>query len=255
MNDRILDEDKYIRDVQNYFKSILEGRLLSINTETMNDDELLHSLPYGITDSDKSLCFANNLCTWFSIGESRELEFVRPYKQICLTYGEESSININYSRFWTPITFRNHNNSYFGNQSGVNTIDEMQVNPESFFSEHYGEKIFYICGKRGVDQFGRKQLCLLFAFNNNNPTYIRKYIAASQLYTLQEIINNPIDYHILPEATIVFEWNGQSKKNYRIVGHPVIYELVNRIYMEEFSEAFNSKYQYMLSRNEHILTS
>ena len=94
-----------------------------------------------------------------------------------------------------------------------------------------------------------------YAFNNVNPTYIRKYIINSQLYTLQEIINNPIEYHILPETTIVFEWNGQTKKNYRIVGHPVIYELVNRIYTEEFSESFNSKYRDILSRNEHILNS
>ena len=255
MNDRILDEVKYSQDVRKYYKSILEGRFLSINTETMNDDELLHSLPYGLTDSDRSLCFANNLCTWFTIGESRELEFVRPYKQMCLSYGEESSIYINYSRFWLPLKFKNHNNTYFGNQSGVNKIDGILVDPEYFFANHFGEKIFYICGKKGVDQFGRKQNCLMFAFNNVNPTYIRKYIINSQLYTLQEVINNPIEYHILPEATIVFEWNGQTKKNYRIVGHPVIYELVNRIYTEEFSESFNSKYRDILSRNEHILNS
>lgn len=32
MNDRILDEVKYSQDVRKYYKSILEGRFLSINT-------------------------------------------------------------------------------------------------------------------------------------------------------------------------------------------------------------------------------
>lgn len=255
MNDRIQDVDKYIQDVRNYYKSILEGRLLSINTETLNDEELLHLLPYGLTESDKSLCFANNLCTWFTIGKSRELEFIRPYKQMNLSYGEEKNIYINYSRFWTPLSLKEPHNTYFGHKSGVNKIDGIQIDPENFFANHLGEKIFYICGKKGVDQFGRKQNCLLFAFNNVNPAYIRKYIITSQLYTLQEVINNPIEYHILPKATIVFEWNGQTKKNYRIVGHPIIYELVKRIYTEEFSEAFKSKHQFILSKNEHILNS
>ena len=253
MNDRILDEVKYIRDVQNYYKSILEGRLLSINTETMNDDELLHSLPYGLTD--RSLCFANNLCTWFTIGESRELEFVRPYKQMCLTYGEEKNIYINYSRFWTPLFLKDPHNIYFGKQSGINTIDDNQVDPQLFFESHYGEKILYIMGQEGTDQFRRNQVCFQFAFNKVSPHHIRKYILSSQLFVLSEVIKNPIGYSVLPQTTIISEFNGQTMYDNRIVGHPVIYELVNRIYTEEFLEAFNSKYQDILSRYEHILNS
>jgi hypothetical protein len=76
MNDRILNKPKYIEDVRYFYKPILEGRFLSLNTETMNDEESLHSLPYRLTDCNKSFCFDYNFCIWFTIGLSRELEFV-----------------------------------------------------------------------------------------------------------------------------------------------------------------------------------
>lgn len=253
MNDRIDNIEAYSQKVRNYFTSIIDGRLLSLNIDNLSDEELLNALPTGITDTSRSLCFANNTCSWFTIGESRKLEYVRPFKQMCLTFGEES-IYINYSRFWLPLSFENNDNIFFRNLSEFNTIDGLQVDPESFFPNHLGKKLFFICGKKGTDQYGRKQNCLLFALNNVDPINIRKYITTSQLSTLREVINNPIEYSILPETTIVFEWNGQTKKNYHIVGHPIIYDLVNKIYSDEFAAAFNAKYQYILSKYEQMMS-
>lgn len=253
MSDRIVNIENYSQKVHDYFASILEGRLLLLDVDKLNDKELLSSLPTGRTDPSRGLCFANNICSWFTIGESRELEFIRPYKQMCLVDGDKP-IYINYSRFWLPLNIYSQDNKYFRNQSGVNTIDGLQIEPESFFHDYIGEKLFFIYGRKGVDQFGRKQNCLLFAHKKVSPNDIRRYIITSQLYTMQEVINNPVEYSILPDATIVSEWNGLTKKNCNIVGHPLIYELVDRIYKEEFLYAFNAKYKNLLSKYERIMS-
>ncbi len=254
MNDRIQNVEKYVQDVRNYFKNILEGRFLSLEVEKMNDYDMINAIPYGRTDDYRGISFVNNLCSWYTIGESVELEYFRPYKQICLNSVKGNDIKINYSRFWTPLSLKDPRNIYFGNKTGINTIDDIQVDPQLYFKVHYGEKILYIRGQEGIDQFGNKRYCYQFALKNVSPHHIRKYILSSQLFVLSEVIKNPIEYSMLPETTIIIEFNGQTTYNHHIVGHHLIYELVNRIYIEEFSEAFKSKYQSLLSKNLHILS-
>ncbi len=249
MTDRIENIEKASQDIRKHFESILKGRLLSLDIEEMNDEQVLSALTHRLTDKGRGPGYLDNLCSWYTIGESKELIFGRPYKQICLMQDDETIMEINYSRFRYPLSFNKQKYALFGNKSGTNTIDDKVIDPETYFHDYYGEKVLYICGITGADTFGKERQCAFFAKDNIDPDHIRKYIMEAQLTSLIEILYDPVKYSILPPTDIIREYEGRTlffkDSPYSCAAMD---ELATKIWSEEFFSTFKSRYEYLLSR-------
>ena len=249
MIDRIGDIEKASEDIRKYYRSILDGRLLSIDVEKKADEELISLLPNGFSNRNRGFRYADNLCSWYIIGESKEFRWFNTYKKVFFG-GEnvDTPLGINYSMFRFPLYFNREKYVIFANRTGTSTIDNKIIEPESFFSNHVGEKILYICGISGVDKFGLEKVCVYFAKDNVTPDYIRRYIFEAQIITLVEFLDNPIKYSSLPPTDIIRECEGGPYFFKDVPNHPLMEKLANRICSEEFLESFKEKYVNLLSR-------
>ena len=249
MIDRIANIEKASTDIRDFFRSILEGRLLSIDVDNISDEELLPSLPDGICVKDQGLRFVDNLCSWITIGETREQVFGNRYQQIHLITGEDKlkePYYINYSMFRYPLEFNREKYVIFANRSGISTIDDKVIEPGLFFQKHYGEKLFFICAITGVDIFGLKKACYYFAKEKMDPLYIRRYILEAQVTALIEISHESVEYSHLPPADIIRECDGGPYYFKDVSNHPCVRSLAIKIYNEEFFSYFKSKYEQTL---------
>ena len=245
MIDRIANIEKASADIRNYFKSILEGRLLSIDVDSISDEELLSSLPDGISVKDQGPRFIDNLCSWISIGKSKEEIYYRPYMQIhlLLTEGKDMDFCMNYSRFRYPLDLNREKYVIFANRSGISTIDDKEINPDTYFQEYYEEKLFFICAFTGIDAYGNKRMGAYFAKEEMSPIHVRRYILEAQLTALIEILNESVDYGHLPSADIIRECDGGPYYFRDVWYNSCIRDLAIKIYNEEFIDVFKSKYE------------
>ena len=250
MIDKIQDVEKASQDLRNYFKSILEGRLLSMDVSRMSDEDVLSSLPYGLTKKNRGLRYADNLCSWYTIGESIEQRFGNPYKQVSILLEDDKKFPINYSRFRYPLSFNRQKYVIFANRIGINTIDDKVIDPEFYFTNHYGEKILFVCGIDGVDKYGKTRMCAFFARVKIDSVLIRRYIYEAQLAALIEILHNPINYEVLPPIDIFRECDGGPYLFKDVPFHPLMEKLAIKIWNEEFVEVFKTKYIMILKEYE-----
>ncbi len=250
--EKIRDIEGYSQDLREYFNSILNGRILSIDIIKANDKEILAAIPNGIPDSRRGLLFVNNLCSWFCIGESRECVFERPYMQMCLILDDNNKFYINYSRFRYPLSFTRPKYHRYGKLSGVNTIDGRTIDPDYYFENHQGERILYICGVLGIDSFGNERLCAKFAKEEIDPIHLRRYILMAQYISIKEFLKDPISYSYIPMSNMTCEIDGQLYYKYDVPHHPLMNELAQKIFKEEFYDAFNEKYKFILSELEYF---
>jgi hypothetical protein len=249
MIDKLQDIEKASDDVRNYFRSILEGRLLSIDVEKITDEELPSLIPNGFTDCNRGFRYADNLCSWYTISESEVWNIPKTHTKIYFR-GENAKIplRMNYSLFRYPLYFDREKYVIFAKRSGISTIDNKLIDPELFFTEHMGEKILYICGFNGVDVFGGEKICAYFAKENIKPFHLRRYILEAQITTLIEILHDPDGYSILPPVDIIRECDGGPYFFKDVKSHSLMKKIANRIFSEEFIDIYKSKYVYLLSR-------
>lgn len=250
MVDKIANIEKASADIRNYFKSILEGRLLSIDVENISDEELLSSLPDRISVKDQGLRFVDNLCSWITIGKSKEEVYYRPYMQIhfLLSEGKKKDFCMNYSRFRYPLDLNREKYVIFANRSGISTIDDEEINPDTYFQEYYGEKLFFICAFTGIDAYRNERMGAFFAKDKMSPIHVRRYILEAQLTALIEILNESVDYGHLPSADIIRECDGGPYYFRNVLSNPCIRDLALKIYSEEFFSYFKSKYEQTLKK-------
>ena len=250
MIDRIANIEKASADIRNYFKSILEGRLLSIDVDNISDDELLSSLPDGISVKDQGPRFVDNLCSWITIGKSKKEVYYKPYMQIhfLLNEGEKKDFCMNYSRFRYPLDLNREKYVIFANRSGISTIDDKEINPDTYFQENYGEKIFFISAFTGIDAYGNERMGAFFAKEKMSPIHVRRYILEAQLTALIDISHESVDYIPLPQEDIIRECDGGPYYFKDVVSNPCIRDLAIKIYNEEYIDVFKSKYKKTLSK-------
>lgn len=250
MIDRIANFEKATADIRDYFRSILEGRLLSIDVDSISDEELLSSLPDRISVKDQGLRFVDNLCSWITIGKSKEEIYYRPYMQIhfLLSEGKKKDFCMNYSRFRYPLNLNREKYIIFANRSGISTIDDEEINPDTYFQEYFGEKLFFICAFTGIDAYRNKRMGAYFAKDKISPIHVRRYILEAQLTALIEILNESVDYGHLPSADIIRECDGGPYYFRDVCPHSCIRDLAIKIYNEEYIDVLKSKYEKTLKK-------
>ena len=250
MIDRIANFEKATADIRDYFRSILEGRLLSIDVDSISDEELLSSLPDRISVKDQGLRFVDNLCSWITIGKSKEEIYYRPYMQIhfLLSEGKQRDFCMNYSRFRYPLDLNREKYVIFANRSGISTIDGEEINPDTFFQEYYGEKLFFICAFTGIDAYRKKRMGAFFAKDKMSPIHVRRYILEAQLTALIDISHESVDYIPLPHEDIIRECDGGPYYFKDVSYNPCIRDLAIKIFNEEFFRYFKSKYEQTLKK-------
>ena len=250
MIDKIANMEKASADIRNHFKSILEGRLLSIDVENISDEKLLSSLPDGISVKDQGPRFVDNLCSWITIGKSKEEVFYRPYMQIHLqlSEGKEMDFCMNYSRFRYPLDLNREKYVIFANRSGISTVDDKEINPDTYFQENYGEKLFFISAFTGIDAYGNERMGAFFAKEKMSPIHVRRYILEAQLTALIDISHESVDYIPLPHEDIIRECDGGPYYFKDVSYNPCIRDLAIKIFNEEFFRYFKSKYEQTLKK-------
>lgn len=233
MEDKILNLNLYKEELRNHYNSILHNRILLMQPLSWSDEEL-----YSCISSDEtSVNLSLNPCSWYTIGNTKELEYFVKYKVVELEHKNSKPIIINYSRFKYPITI--YDLSFFRgilNINGISTIDSRTINPEVYFIKHQKEKIFFVCGLKGKDCFNRESICYLFAKDRVQIIDFRRYILKAQIVELHNIITNPLTN--LPDTTIVTTIGNTSRHQSHICGSPSIYKEAIEIYEKEFKLIF-----------------
>ena len=236
----VLNSKAYKEDIRGFYKSILEGRFLSLSPYDMDDKQLMDSIPLGKTVEGKGIDWVDNLCSWYVIGEKIEAEyFGKKYYSAELCYAETKRVLINYSRFIYPIYINTPVAVWQTKNVGINKVDEEIIDPYRFFNNNKGEKFLYLWSQIGSDKFKKRDLCSFFSFRNITPDNIRKYILMAQLDVLFGILNSPCMYYVPPTAKISSQFDNDSRW---YGGESVVFDVVSKIFQDEFKESYLSKF-------------
>lgn len=163
----IAREDEYKKQLCAHYNSILDGRLLKIDPDTANDSEISSF----VTDFDKNESFDNNCCSWLIIGDIGNSEYMdNNFSYINLLPLNGDPIQINFSQFKYGMSAKQGHVGFtsFDSEQAVHvcTIDDSTILPESFFSNHKGEKLLYLYSFNAVTAFNRPKRCYHFALYN-----------------------------------------------------------------------------------------
>ena len=92
----IARENDYREEIVNYYNSILNGRLLSLDLSCTNDSDILSFISfYDINEP-----YFNNCCSWLEIGDIHRSNYNgKDFQFINLLTNNGESIKINFSQF------------------------------------------------------------------------------------------------------------------------------------------------------------
>ena len=234
----IARENDYREEIVNYYNSILNGRLLSLNLSCTNDTDILSFISFY----DINVPYFNNCCSWLKIGEiSRSNYNGKDFQFINLLTNNGESIKINFSQFiyemsTSPEVFAT---SDFERTLHICSIDGRKIDPSSFFSANKGKNLLYIYCYPAVTAFGQEKLCYKFAFENISASYLRNYIRDIQISVLQRCIMDPRAN--TPGTTLKIEVEGtaNSRPSYM---HNVKGKITDDFAVNIFESDFKTKF-------------
>lgn len=189
----IVNESEYRRRVYDFFQSILNGRLMSIDANSAND----HTIASFVTGYNENESFDNNGCSWLEIGNVEQSNYNgHDYKFINLIPAIGDAIQINFSQFIYPMSrYRREADklpSFNRNEATCRcTVDGNAISPGTFFGAHKGERLLYLRSFYGVTAFDSIKRVFRFAFNHISTLEIRRHLLLSQIAVLKKYLSNP----------------------------------------------------------------
>lgn len=192
---KIANEEKYRKEIREYFDSILYGRLMQLPLYSGSDEELLSY----IVNYDSQLDDFNNACSWLEIGEIEE----KPnpctggtFKVINLVTNDGCFIQINFSQFIYPMSKyeRSHDITPNYDRTKANyvcTVDGKTINPKDFFYINKGQRLLYLYCIDCVTSFDNEKKCYFFAMKNISVEDIKQYIRIAQINALKDVLGDP----------------------------------------------------------------
>lgn len=248
IKESIARENEYKNELECYYNSLLNGRLLNLDLENLEDEELLNSiLDYDVKEDTIS----NNFCTWVSIGDVVNSEYNGNYFQFIQIMSKgESIFNINFSQFKYPMSMNKKNKISFTSFDAtkafyVCSIDGKAISPESFFSNHKGEKLLFVFSFPAVTAYNKQKTCYLFAHEKISPSDIRKHIKFAQYHTIKDILDYPTLY--IPATTIKLEFEDKPNIGPKY-NHSCRSEITDQFANSLFEEKFRSKFESLLAK-------
>lgn len=189
----IVNESEYRRRVYDFFQSILNGRLMSIDANSASD----HTIASFVTGYNENESFDNNGCSWLEIGNVEQSNYNgHDYKFINLIPAIGDAIQINFSQFIYPMSrYRREADklpSFNRNETTCRcTVDGNAISPGTFFGAHKGERLLYLRSFYGVTAFDSIKRVFRFAFNHISTLEIRRHLLLSQIAVLKKYLSNP----------------------------------------------------------------
>ena len=236
-------ENDYRKELRSYYNSLLNGRLLSIDVENLTDEVLLTR----VIDYDPKQAPINNFCTWVSIGDVGTGEYNGyDFQFIHFVSKGRALFDINFSQFKYEMSMNKKNEIAFPIFDASKAfyfckIDDHAISPESFFSEHKGEKLLLIYSFPAVTSYNKNKTCYLFAHERISPSDIRKHIKYAQYHTIQDILDYPTLY--IPGTTIKGEFENTPNVcpiYLNLCRNDITDQFANTLFNEEFRTRFES---------------
>jgi hypothetical protein len=239
----IAREDDYKKEVIEYYNSILNGRLMSIDPSKASDSELTSYI--SVYDENES--YFNNCCSWLEIGDIGSSNYNgRDFQYIKLLTKSGNTLQINFSQFRYEMSTSLGKEGFtsFDPEKAVHvcSIDGQIIDPPYFFSINKGKKLLYLYSFLAVTAFNKNKLCYKFAFENISASHLRKYIHNVQMNVLQKCIAYPAADTPYTSIKIEVEGAANSRPTYQhFVKSKFIDEFAISIFESEFKEKFQNK--------------
>lgn len=208
----IANRDLYKSEIKAYFDKILDGRLLSICPNALNDESLFNKLSDFNINEDIHF---NNFCTWLTIGETGSDNYNgHDFSFIYFYSNDDLAFSVNYSQFtylMCPYNGSLFSAKYEDNKAKYTClINGRQIDPKRFANYYKGKKILVTHWFDALNSFNRVKQCYFFSINQT-PNTIRKHILLSQRFVLNSLLQSPARY--APCASLEFEFD-DGRVNY-----------------------------------------
>lgn len=237
----IAREEDYRRDVREYFDSILNGRLMSIDINCREDSEL----PGLICEyNPNSISNIDNYCAWVTIGEISEEEYYgKRFKFVKFYSGRDLVFTINFSQFIYSMSISNKNILNFGAFDPLEakyccTVDGNVINPDTYFTQNIGKKLMLLFSMPAVTSFNKEKDCYFFLTEQKALSNLRKYILKSKIDVLDYYLKYPAAY--APSTTIMFE---SSPGSIPFFNHNVTTQLTVDFVIDVFNNEFRTIFE------------
>lgn len=244
-NYSILNEEEYITQLSDYYKSLLHGRLMSIDVNDATDAEIQSF----VIDFDTKKSYDNNSCTWLKIGDIRTSKYNgKSFSFINLLPSNGDPIRVNFSLFnyfMSPLpTGKQPTLEKFDKYKAIYrcTIDGKSISPEIFFSEHKGEKLLYLFSFDAVNAFNKIKRCYYFAFNLVSCSNLRLHILSCQIAMLKKCLLYPDLETPFPHVKMYM--NNEGPNPLPFIDYfkcSYTYDFTKRIFDKEFRSKFTDK--------------